>query len=65
MAVIGSGVTLIQPVEFDVAVTVSEASKTGGGIGVAVGLLNLGSAGQSTNEASSVSRIRFKVPLGL
>ena len=65
IAAASGGLRLIQPVEFDVAVTVTEGSKTAGGIGVAVGLFNLGSGGQSTNETASVSRIRFKVPLGL
>jgi hypothetical protein len=52
-------------VQFDVAVTVIESSGTKGGIGVFAGAINLGSVGQSQAENSSVSRIKFSVPLAL
>lgn len=54
-----------QIVQFDVALTVVEATGTKGGIGVFAGVVNLGSAGQSKNENSSVSRVKFSVPLTL
>lgn len=54
-----------QIVQFDVALTVLEGTGTKGGIGVFAGAINLGSAGQSKNESSSVSRVKFSVPLTL
>lgn len=56
---------LVQTVEFDVAVTATEAKGTKGGIGVVVGAIGLGSQGQSTEENSAVSRIKFAVPITL
>lgn len=52
-------------VEFDVALTVTEGTGTKGGIGVFVGAINLGSAGESKNENVSISHVRFRVPLQL
>jgi len=54
-----------QPVEFDVALTVTEGSGTRAGIGVFVGALSLGSAGQSQSQNSSVSRVKFTVSITL
>lgn len=56
---------LIQHVEFDVALTITEGKETKGGIGVFVAGIGLGSQGQSDKGVSSVSRIKFKVPLSL
>lgn len=50
-------------VEFDVAVTASEGSQTKGGIGVVVGFLGVGSQGKTDTTNSSVSRIKFEVPI--
>jgi hypothetical protein len=52
-------------VQFDVALTVTEGTGTKGGIGIFAGAVNLGSSGQSQNEQSSVSRVKFAVPLKL
>lgn len=52
-----------QVVQFDVALTVTEGTGTKGGIGVFAGAVNLGSSGQSKSESSSVSRVKFAVPL--
>jgi len=54
-----------QLVQFDIALTVTEGTGTKGGIGVFVGALSLGSSGQSNSENSSVSRVKFFVPLVL
>ncbi|EIQ1514463.1 hypothetical protein LUR59_004661 [Vibrio parahaemolyticus] len=54
-----------QLVEFDVAVTVTEGQGTKGGIGIVAGAINLGSTGQSNSENSSVSNLKFKVPVAL
>jgi hypothetical protein len=53
----------ITQVEFDVAVTASDSSETKGGVGVLAGIFTLGSAGQSASGSSSVTRIRFAVPV--
>lgn len=60
---IGDGYAQI--VQFDVALSVTEGTGTKGGIGVFAGAINLGSSGQSNNENSSVSRVKFCVPLSL
>lgn len=53
----------IHLVEFDVAVTVAEGTATKSGMGLLVGALTLGTSGQSTNQNSTVSRIKFEVPV--
>jgi hypothetical protein len=53
----------IHMVDFDVAVTVMEATETKGGVGLVVGPVVLGSKGQSNAESATVSRIRFQVPI--
>lgn len=50
-------------VEFDIAVTSVEGEKTKGGLGVVVGVLSAGTMGQSEAQNSSVSRIKFSVPI--
>jgi hypothetical protein len=50
-------------VEFDVAVTVAEGTATKAGIGLIVGPVTLGTTGQSANQNSTVSRIKFEVPV--
>ena len=54
-----------QIVQFDVALTVVEGTGTKGGIGVFAGAINLGSSGESKAESTSVSRIKFSVPVVL
>ena len=54
-----------QLVQFDMALTVKAGTGTKGGIGVFVGPVTLGSSAQSNAENSSVSRIKFVVPLTL
>ena len=56
---------LIQEVSFDVAVTAVEGTQTKGGIGVFIGVVGLGSQGQSNTSTQSVSRIKFSVPIML
>ncbi len=55
----------IETIEFDVAVTVTDGTQTRGGIGVFTGIVGLGSQGQSDSSNSSVSRLRFVVPIAL
>jgi hypothetical protein len=54
-----------QIVQFDVALTVVEGTGTKGGIGVFAGVVTLGSSGESQKESSSVSRVKFSVPMRL
>ena len=52
----------LQDVEFDVAVSVSESSETSEG-DKNVGAISVSPMNQSSNQSSSVSRIKFKVPI--
>jgi len=54
-----------QMIDFDSAVTTAEGTETKGGIGVFVGPLGLGSQGKSDASNTSVSRIKFSVPIFL
>lgn len=55
----------IHSVDFDVAVTAKEGTKTQGGISVLVGALGLKATGQSEESAHKLNRIRFSIPIGL
>lgn len=57
--------TPIQQVDFDVAVTTTEGTEAKGGAGIFVGSFGVGAQGKSDYESSSISRIRFKIPLQL
>jgi hypothetical protein len=57
--------SIIQHVDFDVAVTASEGTGTKAGVGVIAGAFNLGASGQSNQENQTVSRIKFSVPVTL
>ena len=50
-------------IEFDLAVTVEESTKTAGELGVSVWAVKAGTGGASENRNASVSRLRFKVPV--
>ena len=54
-----------QMIQFDVALTAMEGTGTKGGIGVVAGLFTIGSTGQSQAESSTVSRVKFSVPVSL
>lgn len=55
----------VHAVDFDVAVTAVEGKETKGGIGIVVGSIGLGSQGRSEESSTSVSRIKFRVPIAL
>ena len=55
----------IETIEFDVAVTATDGSSTKGGIGVFIGAVNLGAQEHTENSNSSVSRLKFSVPVVL
>lgn len=50
-------------IEFDVAVTVTEGNEKKGGIGVFTGVFGVGGQANSNTANSSVSRIKFSVPV--
>lgn len=52
----------LQNVEFDVAVTVAESQKNNNG-NPSVGEISVTSSNEATTQNSSVSRIKFKVPV--
>ncbi len=52
-------------VDFDVALTVVEGQNARGGAGLFVGGVGLGGQAQTSTENSSVSRIKFRVPIAL
>ncbi len=62
---LGASGQYVPIVQFDVAITVTEGTGTKGGIGVFAGAISLGSLGQSQNESSSVSRVKFSIPIRL
>lgn len=51
----------LEYVDFDVAVATSEGSDLSGGISV----MGIGAKGATSGESSSVSRIKFRVPIAL
>lgn len=52
-------------VEFDVAVTVSEGNEIKAGMAVFTAVLGIGSQAQSEAAASTVSKIKFSIPVFL
>jgi hypothetical protein len=55
----------VHSVDFDVAVTVAEGKETKGGIGVVAGVFALGSQGRSDESSTSISRLKFRIPVAL
>jgi len=55
--------SLIERVDFDIAVTTTEGTETKGGVGIFVGPVGLGSHGQSNSTNQSISNIKFTVPV--
>jgi len=55
----------ISIIEFDVAVTASESAETSGKVGVLVAVLGAAVQGRSDVISSSISRIKFVIPVSL
>jgi len=55
----------VKEIEFDVAVTVSQEQGAKGGIGIFVGAVGIGAQGKAQSANTSVSRIKFSVPVQL
>jgi hypothetical protein len=53
----------MQVVEFDIAIAVTKGNKAKGGAGLVIGPLVLGARGASEAQASTVSRVKFSVPV--
>ena len=56
---------LVHLVDFDVALTVTEGTGSKGGVGIFVGAIGLGAQNESKASNSSISRIKFQVPITL
>lgn len=52
-------------VDFDIAVTVVEGKETGGKAGISVWSIGAGVTGKTESSSSTVSRIKFEIPIGL
>lgn len=57
-------VSLVQELEFDVALTVRGSTKGGGEISVRVGLIGGEVGGNAEKGHEDISRLKFKVPVG-
>jgi hypothetical protein len=57
------GPHLVQNVEFDIAVTVSNENELSGGGGIKVVGFKLGAEGKDSIQNSSVSRVQFTIPI--
>jgi len=54
---------LVETIEFDVNVQVSDSTETGGQAGVAISVLKLGTDASSASETQNSSRVSFTVPV--
>jgi hypothetical protein len=60
---IGGRSPRVVEIEFTVGLTVTDAAKTKGGIGVVAGIFALGSQGESNSTSGATTHIKFKVPM--
>jgi hypothetical protein len=54
---------LVQQVQFDVAVTATEGKEKGGSVSVLAGVFGARGQGSSSHATSSISRIKFSLPI--
>ena len=54
---------LVTTMKFDVAVTVSTDTSSGGGIKAGISVLSANATGERNNSSENVSRIQFSVPI--
>ncbi|MEM7812079.1 MAG: hypothetical protein AAF532_11425 [Planctomycetota bacterium] len=57
--------SLVRTVDFDIGVAIGSEQQTKGGVGIIVGPITLGSAGQSGDKKDSTNRVQFSVPIRL
>jgi len=55
----------VKEVDFDVAVTSTDATQVQAGAGIFVATLVVGAKGKSDTSSSSISRIKFSIPIVL
>lgn len=65
LGIIGKGEDYLIPIDFNIAVTASESEEASGGIGVLVSVLGASVKGKSEETSSTVSRIKFIIPISL
>jgi hypothetical protein len=56
---------VVEQIEFDVALTALQGEDRKGGVGVMVGSIGIGVQGKTQEENSSLSRVKFRVPMVL
>lgn len=56
---------VFQTVEFDIAITATQKDATGGGFAIAVVMASLKFGDGNEEQKSSISRIRFQIPLDI
>ncbi len=61
----GAENAMISNLEFEVALTDGMKDNTNGGIGVLLGALTLGVKGNSESQQTSLSKIKFNIPITL
>ena len=54
---------LVEHVDFDVAVTCTEQKEAKGGFGIFVAALGAGAQGKTATSSSTITRIKFSVPV--
>jgi len=57
--------TMVSNIEFEVILTDGTKDGVNGGIGVLLGALTLGAKGNSETQQSSLSKIKFNIPIEL
>lgn len=60
-----SKATMVSNLLFEVSLTDANKDGTSGGIGVLLGSLNIGGKTNSENQQTSLSRIKFNIPIEL
>lgn len=56
---------LVPVIEFDIAVTVNDEAEVSAGLGAALTVVGIGAKGKAVSAETSVSRIRFSIPVNL
>ena len=54
---------VVELVEFDIAITVSDGTEKNGKIALSVGAIGIGVGGKNSEANSSLSRLKFKIPV--
>lgn len=54
---------LLEELRIDIAVETKNGTETKGRLAILAGALGVGAEGKSTNESSTINRIKFSVPI--